>query len=99
MCCVQKASSIFLQSIGKPVQSTLLSLSKDMAFLIPGVILLSNFFGVTGMLWAAPIADVLSFALTIALILLEYRKMSRETLKQGQTQDVSGLRAAESIQK
>lgn len=97
LCCVQKASSIFLQSIGKPVQSTLLSLSRDVVFLIPGVILLSNFFGVTGMLWAAPIADVLSFALTIALILLEYRKMNRETLKQEQTQDVSGLRSAESI--
>ena len=30
--CVQKAGSIFLQSIGKPVQSTLLSLWRDLIF-------------------------------------------------------------------
>lgn len=53
LCCVQKASSIFLQSIGRPVKATLLSLSRDVFFLVPGVVLLGMFSGVTGMLWAA----------------------------------------------
>lgn len=72
-CCVQKASSIFLQAIGKPVKSTLLSLSRDVVFLVPGVVILARLFGVTGMLWAAPVADVLSLFLTVLLIGLEYR--------------------------
>lgn len=78
LCCVQKASSIFLQSIGKPVKATLLSLSRDVFFLVPGVVLLSRFFGVTGMLWAAPIADVLSFFLTLVLLALEYRSVRNQ---------------------
>lgn len=75
LCCIQKASSIFLQAIGKPVGATVLSLSRDVVFLVPGVILLAGRFGVTGMLWAAPIADVLAFILTAALLLPEYRAM------------------------
>ena len=77
LCCVQKASSIFLQSIGKPVKATVLSLSRDVVFLVPGVILLSMAFGVTGMLWAAPIADVLSLILTIILVSHEYKCLKR----------------------
>lgn len=76
LCCVQKASSIFLQSIGRPVQATLLSLARDVVFLVPGVILLASRFGVTGMLWAAPVADVLSFLLTIILIGRERSRIS-----------------------
>lgn len=73
LCCIQKASSIFLQAMDKPVLATILSLSRDIVFLVPGVILLSNSFGVTGMLWAAPIADVLSFLLTVVLVTCVYR--------------------------
>lgn len=79
LCCIQKASSIFLQAIGKPVQSTVLSLSRDVVFLVPGVVILSRCFGVTGMLWAAPIADILAFIMTGILITAEYRAIQRKT--------------------
>lgn len=75
LCCIQKASSIFLQSIGKPVKSTLLSLSRDVVFLVPGVMILASRFGVTGMLWAAPIADVLALVFTVVLVRGECRVM------------------------
>lgn len=58
--CIQKASSIFLQAIGKPGKSTLLSLSRDVIFLC-----LPSFCWRGGrgdrVLWAAPCADVLAF--------------------------------------
>lgn len=79
LCCVQKASSIFLQSIGKPVKATVLSLSRDVVFLVPGIVILALQFGVTGMLWAAPIADGLALILTVALIASEYRATFRQT--------------------
>lgn len=82
LCCVQKASSIFLQSIGKPVKSTVLSLSRDVLFLVPGILLLSSCAGVTGMLWAAPIADILAFVLAIILIAVEYRAIKRKQARQ-----------------
>lgn len=84
LCCVQKASSVFLQSIGRPVESTILSLSRDVIFFVPGLLLLAPRVGVTGMLWAAPIADVLSLLVTIVLVALQYRsimKKSRDTLQ------------------
>lgn len=75
LCCIQKASSIFLQSIGKPIQATLLSLSREVILQLPLIIILASIYGVTGMLWAAPIADVVATALTILLISLEYKKI------------------------
>ncbi len=73
--CIQKASSIFLQAIGKPGKSTLLSLSRDVIFFVPAILLLARRGGVTGMLWAAPCADVLAFLLTLVLVGLEYRSV------------------------
>lgn len=78
LCCIQKAGSIFLQSIGNPVKSTVLSLSRDVVFFVPGLLLLAPRFGVTGMLWAAPIADVLAFILTVLLVWQEYRVIRRD---------------------
>lgn len=78
LCCVQKASSIFLQAIGRPVKAAVLSLSRDVIFLVPGVVVLASRFGVTGMLWAAPVADVLAFSLTVVLVILEYKTAARK---------------------
>ena len=75
--CIQKASSIFLQAIGKPVKATVLSLSRDVVFFVPGIIILAMNFGVTGMLWAAPLADVLSVILTVFLVVSEYRSVKK----------------------
>jgi Na+-driven multidrug efflux pump len=82
LCCMQKTGSIFLQAIGKPVQSTLLSLSRDVVFLVPAVIIMAVNFGVTGMLWAAPMADVLAFICTIVLIGRELKIMKHLEVKQ-----------------
>lgn len=78
LCCIQKASSIFLQSIGKPVKSTVLSLSRDVIFFVPGLLILAPLSGVTGMLWAAPVADVLSMLLTVGFMRSEYKKLCVE---------------------
>ena len=42
-------------------------------FLIPCLIILSYNFGINGMLWAAPIADILAFILACIMILKEYK--------------------------
>ncbi len=81
LCCVQKSSSIFLQSVGKPVKATLLSVSRDVVFLVPLVVVFALRFGVEGMLWAAPCADILAFLLTVLLVVLEFRDMNRQAAK------------------
>lgn len=74
--CIQKASSIFLQSMGRPAKATVLSLARDVVFFIPALLLLAPVVGVEGMLWAAPIADGLSLLLAVALVGTELRKFS-----------------------
>jgi putative MATE family efflux protein len=68
LCCIQKASSIFLQALGKPVQSILLSLMRDFVLLVPLVLLLPMKFGVIGALFAGPIADVIAFIVTVLIM-------------------------------
>lgn len=67
--CVTKSCSIYLQSIGKPVKSMILSLSRDIVIFIPTLIILASIYGVVGMLWAALVADIVSFVLAIIIIL------------------------------
>lgn len=77
LCCLQKASCIFLQSIDKPYKSMILSLMRDVIFLVPGVCLLAFLGNLELMLWAGPIADGLAFAFTVLFIILEYRKLKK----------------------
>ncbi len=65
--CLQKVCAIFLQSIGKAHLAAPLSMLRDV-FLIIASLLVPLKFGVTGIFWAAPIADVLAFIPT-ALIM------------------------------
>jgi putative MATE family efflux protein len=74
---VQKSSAIFLQSIGKPIQAMVLSLVRDFILLTILTIVLPIFFGVTGALYAAPIADIVSLILTIILVVTTFKKVLR----------------------
>jgi Na+-driven multidrug efflux pump len=68
LCCVQKSSSIFLQALGKPVLSMVLSLLRDFVLIVPLTMLLPMQFGVTGALFSAPISDVLAFVVTVIIM-------------------------------
>lgn len=67
--------SIFFQSIGKPVISGIISLSRQILFLIPTIVILCSFIGITGVLWAEPLADGLAFILALILIIYQMEKM------------------------
>jgi putative MATE family efflux protein len=78
LCCIQKSSAIFLQSIGKPVHAMVLSLVRDFILLTALTIILPIFMGVTGALYAAPIADIVSFILTVVLVVIAFRTSLKE---------------------
>ncbi len=67
----QTVAAIFFQSIGKPVKSGAISLSRQIIFLIPATMILCNIMGLDGVLWAGPVADGLAFVLALALTLKE----------------------------
>lgn len=75
--CIQKVSSIFLQSISSPVKATVLSLIRDVIVFVPLTILLPIGFGIEGVLWAAPISDAIALVFTCILVFLELRKLEK----------------------
>lgn len=79
---VQTPIGIFLQAIGKGGKSSLLSLSKQAIFPILGMLLMGNIFGLVGVISARPIADGLSFLLSIVLLISELRSFGRTTKEQ-----------------
>lgn len=67
----------YFQAVGKPLQSTILSLSRQVLFFIPLLFILPRFWGIEGVWRTAPIADSLSVTLTGTVLFLELRKMSK----------------------
>ena len=72
---LQMCTSVFFQAIGQPVKAAVASLSKQLIFYIPAMLILAPVFGLTGILMAGPTADALAFLLCAALCLWEIRKM------------------------
>ena len=66
--CVQLLSSNFFAAIGKPVRGVLLSLTRQVFFLVPLILILPLFFGLDGILYAAPIADFIAFVTSAAVM-------------------------------
>ncbi|MDR3247571.1 MAG: MATE family efflux transporter, partial [Treponema sp.] len=71
----QIISANFFQSIGKPIQGTLLSLSRQILFYIPLLMMLPRFFGITGVYAAMPVADSLSVILSTIVMGLEMKRL------------------------
>ncbi len=65
--CIQKSTSVFLQSLGKPAMAMGLSLLRDFVLSVPLAIVLPMFFGVEGALLSAPVADIVT---TVAVVLM-----------------------------
>lgn len=79
--CVQKVCAIFLQSIGKAKAAAPLSILRD-ALLIIFSLLIPVFLGVTGIFWAAPIADILAILITAAVMVRVWKELSHASKAQ-----------------
>ncbi|MDD2586538.1 MAG: MATE family efflux transporter [Syntrophomonadaceae bacterium] len=71
----QVISSTYFQAVGKARQSAVLSLSRQVLFFIPLLLVLPHFWGIDGVWRTAPIADLLSVILTTIFIFSEMRKL------------------------
>lgn len=74
---LQPISSTFFSSIGKAYKGTFLSLTRQILFLLPLVLMLSYFFGIMGILYAGPIADLLSFFVGLTMMIIEFRNIRK----------------------
>lgn len=74
---IQIPSGIFFQAIGKSTISAILSLSRQIVILIPVMLILSHFYGVTGVLAAGPVADGLAFLLATTFLVIEVKNLKK----------------------
>ena len=70
----QAVTTNFFQSIGKAKVSMFLSLSRQMIFLLPLLILLPPMMGVDGVWWSLPASDTISFFVTLAILIRYMRE-------------------------
>ncbi len=73
--CLQKVSAIFLQSIGKAHLAAPLSLLRDV-LLIVSSLAAPAYFGVKGIFWAAPAADIIAFVITLFIMIRVWKSLN-----------------------
>ncbi len=79
---IQIPSGIFFQAIGKSVKSAVLSLSRQILFLIPAMVTFGKLRGIDGILYAGPFADGLAFLIASTLLILEVKHLRNNENKE-----------------
>ena len=77
LACVNKACFIFLQAMGKAVESTALSMIREVIFGVGFALLLPIFFGLDGVLLSMPVSDLLTFLVALFLIRRTYAELNK----------------------
>ena len=83
--CVNKSCFIFLQAMGKAVESTALSVIREIVFGVGLALLLPVFFGLNGVLYSMPMADTLTFAVALFLIVRTYKEIGAKSAKKSRS--------------
>lgn len=78
LACVNKATFIYLQSLGKALLSTMLSMVREVIFGVGFALLLPVFFGLDGVLYSMPVSDVLTFIISLIVIRYTYKTLKTE---------------------
>ena len=74
---LQPITSNFFTSIGKATKGLAISVTRQILFLLPLIIILPIFWGIDGVLFAGPIADFVAFVLTVILVVQQIRIMNK----------------------
>ena len=81
LACLNKAAFIFLQAMGKAVASTALSMIREVVFGVGLALLLPRYFGLDGVLYSMPAADILTAVVSAAIIAATYREVGSDGLR------------------
>lgn len=76
LACVNKATFIFLQAMGKAVESTILSMVREIVFGVGFALLLPRFFGLDGVLYSMPVSDILTAVISSIIIARTYKQLA-----------------------
>lgn len=75
--CIQPITATFFTSIGKSFKGMFLSLTRQIIFFIPLLLILPKFFKIDGILYTGPIADLLAGLVAIGMAIYEFKDMKK----------------------
>ena len=73
---IQPVSSNFFTSIGAPKKGIFLSLTRQIIFLLPLLLIFPYLFGIDGVMYTAPIADLAAASVSIVMVVREFKIMT-----------------------
>jgi len=74
---MQPITSTFFTSIGKPVKGIFLSMTRQILFLLPLLMLLPRFMGIEGILYSGPISDMMAGIAAVVMARIEFKEIRR----------------------
>lgn len=77
LACINKAAFIYLQSLGKALISTVLSMVREVVFGVGFALILPIFFGLDGVLYSMPVSDALTFIVSVIAIIYTYKSLDK----------------------
>lgn len=88
--CVTKVISIFFQAVGEPLRAAVVSLARDIVFFVPLVLILPRVMNnINGVLWAAPLADILGIIVAGSLTMAYFHRLGHSTESATSTATIS----------
>lgn len=73
----QMVTSNFFQSIGMAKKAIFLSLTRQMIFLVPAIIILPFFWQLDGIWWSMPFSDLFATVTSLTMLYLQFRQFKR----------------------
>lgn len=71
---IQPITSNFYTAIGKPKGGVFLSLTRQIIFLLPLLIIMPKIVGIDGIMYSGPIADLLAGIVAISMVVIEFKR-------------------------
>ncbi len=76
---LNKGSFIYLQAMGKPVASTVITMAREIVFGVALPILMPILWGLDGILFSFPVADILTSIIAVFVIITTYKELSSQS--------------------
>ena len=76
---VNKGSFIYLQAMGKAVPSTVISMAREIVFGVALPVILPIFWGLNGILYSFPAADLLTFTIALFVIRQTFKELQNNS--------------------
>lgn len=73
--CFIKMTSIFFQAVNQPIKAIITSLIRDIVCFVPLVWILPEFYGIEGILFASPVADLIAMIVALSLTIWFFRSL------------------------